>query len=95
MARLGKRERAQKRELYTFIREHVNGIVTANLAMPKPQPSPFNMRATRTGFVAKIADETATLKGNTHTQGISIGQREYRILKPGSMELASNKRRYR
>ena len=82
MARLGKRERLAKRQTFTAWRDYRSTLVSNNLSSPKP------------GKPSLSRDETAALKANTHTRGISIGQREYTFLKVGSMELAMNKRKW-
>lgn len=80
--RLGKRERTEKRNFETAIRLRNAGIVSINMSKPRPA-APLLSR-----------DETNILKGNTCTQGISIGQRETHFLKAGSTALASNKRKW-
>lgn len=82
MARLGKRERLAKRTVFTAWRDYRSTVVSNNLSSPKPKTPSLSR------------DETAALKLNSHTRGISIGQRDYTFLRPGSMALASNKRKF-
>jgi hypothetical protein len=72
--RLGKRERLAKRNFETAIRLRNAGFVSLNMSQPKPARSLLTR------------DETAALMYNSHTQGISIGQRETHFQKKGTFK---------
>lgn len=74
MARMGKRERLQRREVFQFIKGHVQATVAFNLSQPKPERS----------YLSR--DETAVLMGNTHTSGFTLGQRRTTFQKPGTFK---------
>jgi len=71
--RLGKRERQAKKAFNEAILVRNQAVVSHNLSQPKPRPEAISYVATRSGFVRRDRDETAMLKANCHTRGISIG----------------------
>lgn len=92
MSRTSRHERNVKHDFDKAIDLRNAGVKRFNRRF-KPELPAINLVAGKGGlFQPRMRDETSALLGNTHTQGISIGQRDYSILKPGSWELKVNKK---